>query len=62
MSSVLDRPGLEKSPLADLHAIASELGVEGFRGLRRDDLVAAIRAALDGRQYVSRELREHEGK
>jgi len=40
--SVLQRKELEDSPLADLHAIASELGIEGYRGLRRDDLVAAI--------------------
>ena len=40
--SVLDRKELEQSPLADLHAIASEMGVEGFRRLRRDDLIRAI--------------------
>lgn len=40
--SVLQRKELEESPLADLHAIASELGVEGYRGLRRDDLIGAI--------------------
>jgi transcription termination factor Rho len=40
--SVLDRSALADSPLADLHAIASELGVDGFRRLRRDDLIDAI--------------------
>ena len=40
--AVLDRDELERSPLADLHAIAAELGVEGFRRLRREDLVSAI--------------------
>jgi transcription termination factor Rho len=40
--SVLDRKELEQSPLADLHAIASELGVEGYRRLRREELIAAI--------------------
>ena len=40
--AVLDRDELERSPLADLHAIAAELGVEGFRRLRREDLVTAI--------------------
>ncbi|HEY7631654.1 MAG TPA: Rho termination factor N-terminal domain-containing protein [Thermoleophilaceae bacterium] len=40
--SVLDRKELEQSPLADLHAIASELGMEGFRRLRKDDLIKAI--------------------
>ena len=40
--SVLQRKELEDSPLADLHAIASELGIEGYRALRREDLIAAI--------------------
>jgi transcription termination factor Rho len=40
--SVLKRKELEDSPLADLHAIASELGLEGFRAKRKDDLIAAI--------------------
>jgi len=39
---VLSRPALEASPLADLHAIASELGIDGFRRLRKSDLVDAI--------------------
>lgn len=40
--SVLDRSELEQSHLADLHAIASELGIEGFRKLGRDQLIDAI--------------------
>ena len=36
--SVLHRAALEASPLADLHAIASELGIDGFRRLRKADL------------------------
>jgi transcription termination factor Rho len=40
--SVLQREELEGSPLADLHAIASELGIEGYRSLRTNDLVKAI--------------------
>src|SRR3954467_1736393 len=40
--AVLDRKELEESPLSDLHAIASELGIEGFRLLRRDKLIDAI--------------------
>ena len=40
--TVLNRDELERSPLADLHAIASELGVEDFRRLRREELVEAI--------------------
>src|SRR5919197_3276556 len=39
---VLSRDALEASPLADLHAIASELGIDGFRRLRKADLVDAI--------------------
>jgi transcription termination factor Rho len=42
--SVLDRKELEQSPLADLHAIASELGVEGFRRMRKEELIGAILA------------------
>ncbi len=40
--SVLSRSVLEASPLADLHAIASEVGIDGFRRLRKEDLVEAI--------------------
>ena len=53
MSSVLDRDGLEKSPLADLHLLANELGVESFRRLRKADLIDAIlarQAGDDGRR------------
>ncbi len=39
---VLSRPALEASPLADLHALAAELGIDGFRRLRKADLVGAI--------------------
>ena len=42
MSSVLDRAELEQSPLADLHVLANELGVDGFRRLRRDDLILSL--------------------
>jgi transcription termination factor Rho len=48
MSSVLDRAELEQSPLADLHLLANELGVDGFRRLRRDDLIDAIVAKQSG--------------
>jgi transcription termination factor Rho len=47
---VLQRTELESSPLADLHAIASELGLEGFRGKRKDDLIGAILAAQGGEE------------
>jgi transcription termination factor Rho len=40
--SVLDRSELQDSPLADLHAIADQLGLEGFRRLRKADLIDAI--------------------
>ena len=40
--SVFSRDALEGSPLADLHAIASELGIEGYRRMRKADLVKAI--------------------
>ena len=46
--SVLQRADLEGSPLADLHAIASELGIEGYRALRTDDLIKAILTAQGG--------------
>src|SRR5436305_1352796 len=39
---VLDRKELEESPLSDLHAIASELGIEGYRRLRREELIDAL--------------------
>jgi transcription termination factor Rho len=46
--SVLSRSALESSPLADLHAIASELGIDGFRRLRKADLVERIVAHQGG--------------
>jgi transcription termination factor Rho len=46
--SVLDPRELQASPLADLHALAAELGLEGFRRLRKDDLIKQIVAAGGG--------------
>jgi transcription termination factor Rho len=46
--SVIDRSALEESPLADLHAIASELSIDGYRRLRRPDLIDAIMARQGG--------------
>jgi transcription termination factor Rho len=40
--SVLDRAALEQSPLADLHAIASELSLDSYRRLRKEELIDAI--------------------
>ncbi len=40
--AVLERSELEASPLSDLHAIANEVGLDGFRRLRKADLIDAI--------------------
>ena len=48
MSAVLDRSELEQSPLADLHLLANELGVDGFRRLRKEELIDAIVARQSG--------------
>jgi transcription termination factor Rho len=40
--SVLDRAMLEESTLSDLHAIASELSIDGYRRLRKGDLIDTI--------------------
>jgi transcription termination factor Rho len=58
--SVLSRAALEESPLSDLHTIAAEMGIDGYRRLRKADLInrilgeeppaedpAAVDAALD---------------
>jgi transcription termination factor Rho len=46
--SIISTDDLEASPLADLHALAGALGVDGFRGLRKADLVEAIVARQGG--------------
>ena len=46
--SVVDRSALEGSPLADLHAIASELSIDGYRRLRRAELIDAILKRQEG--------------
>jgi transcription termination factor Rho len=48
--SILDRSALEESPLADLHAIASELSIDGYRRLRRSELIDAILRRQGGEQ------------
>jgi transcription termination factor Rho len=53
--TVLQRKELESSPLADLHAIASELGLEGFRAKRKADLIGAILDAQGGAEPVDEE-------
>lgn len=40
--AVLERSELDASPLADLHAIADQIGLDGFRRLRKADLIDAI--------------------
>ncbi len=40
--AVLERSELEASPLADLHTIANQIGLDGFRRLRKADLIDAI--------------------
>jgi transcription termination factor Rho len=42
MTAVLERSELQASPLADLHAIADQIGLDGFRRLRKADLIDAI--------------------
>jgi transcription termination factor Rho len=43
--SVLDPRELEASPLADLHALAAELGLEGYRRLRKEELIKQLVAS-----------------
>ncbi len=45
---VLERSELEASPLADLHAIADQVGVDGFKRLRKADLIDKILAVQGG--------------
>lgn len=72
--SILDRASLEQSPLADLHAIASELSIDGYRRLRKAELIDAILerqggeeeaaaavAGADGEQQPSRRRRGRRG-
>jgi transcription termination factor Rho len=40
--TVLERSELDASPLADLHAIADQIGLDGFRRLRKAELIDAI--------------------
>ncbi len=46
--TVLKRSELDASPLADLHAIADQIGLDGFRRLRKADLIDAILARSGG--------------
>ena len=55
--AVLSRDALEGSPLADLHVLARELGIDGFRRLRKADLVEAIIARQAGEEPRRRRRR-----
>jgi transcription termination factor Rho len=46
--AVLERSELEASPLADLHAIADQVGLDGFRRLRKADLIDTILERMGG--------------
>jgi transcription termination factor Rho len=46
--AVLARSELEASPLADLHAIADQVGLDGFRRMRKADLIDAILGGTPG--------------
>jgi transcription termination factor Rho len=50
--SVLDRAALEASPLADLHAIAGELSLDGYRRLRKAELIERVIARQEGTDGV----------
>jgi transcription termination factor Rho len=54
MTPVLDIDSLLESPFADLHALAGELGIEGYRLLRKSDLTIAI---LESRGAIADEIR-----
>lgn len=49
--SVMSREALEGSSLSDLHAIAAELDIDGYRRMRKGELIAAIL----GEEYTGEE-------
>src|SRR5437764_1879389 len=53
--SIMDRSALEASPLADLHAIASELSIDGYRRLRKEQLIDAILSRQGGEEGAGEE-------
>ena len=53
--SILDPDALAASPLADLHALASELSIDGYRRLRKAELIDAILARQGGESTVAEE-------
>ena len=61
MTAVLDRGELEASSLADLHAIADQLGLDGFRRLRKAELIDRIVGEeSDGASQPEREASDRE--
>jgi transcription termination factor Rho len=62
MSAVLDRSELEQSPLADLHLLANELGLDGFRRLRKEELIDAIVERQSGDSAPAEEPDDEEEK
>lgn len=74
--SVLARSELAASPLADLHAIADQLGIDSFRRLRKAELIDAILArqgveepdgaapedAAEAEEAIEAEAREDRGR
>ena len=56
---VLHRDALEASPLADLHAIASELGIDGFRRLRKAELIDRILRDSGGEDAAPDEIEDN---
>jgi transcription termination factor Rho len=53
--SILDRAALQASPLADLHAMASELSIDDYRRLRRAELIDAILGRQEGTEAPATE-------
>lgn len=60
--SVLDPRELQASPLADLHALATELGLEGFRRLRKAELINQIVEAQGGTPLPLDTADEHDAE
>jgi transcription termination factor Rho len=54
----LGRAALEGSPLSDLHALASELGIDGFRRLRKADLIDTLIERQGGAEEEQEEVKE----
>jgi transcription termination factor Rho len=60
--TVLDRSELQGSPLSDLHLIADQIGLEGFRRLRKADLIDAILGEKGETSSASEELPAEESE